>query len=165
MKKYFILVILCFICTMGFSQKTFVSENYCVETVDEFGDKTGNIRVGILAAGYFSNSATINSNARLNIFKGTTSTGKPYLTATLYEYNKYPSRHTFGITLKGTTTNDSFDGTDYRINIEKFIKLATENDTILVKMRGLGYSNTTAVFKLCDCKEFVKLYNNPVITE
>ena len=67
MKKILVALMLCMVSIMGFGQKEFSSETFVTETVDEFGDKTGNMKVGIMATGYFSNSATSNSCAELII--------------------------------------------------------------------------------------------------
>ena len=67
MKKILMALVLCLTCTVSFGQKTFSSTNFVTETEDEWGDKTGKIKVGIHAKGYFSNSATTNSCAELVI--------------------------------------------------------------------------------------------------
>ena len=88
MKQIFMAIVLCLVCTMSFGQKTFSSEQFVVETEDEFGEKTGKIKVGILATGYFSNSATTNSCAQLmiNIMEG-------HSWFSLYEYCNNHASH------------------------------------------------------------------------
>ena len=49
MKQIFMAIVLCLVCTMSFGQKTFSSEQFVVETEDEFGEKTGKIKVGFTA--------------------------------------------------------------------------------------------------------------------
>ena len=160
MKQIFMAIVLCLVCTMSFGQKTFSSEQFVVETEDEFGEKTGKIKVGILATGYFSNSATTNSCAQLmiNIMEG-------HSWFSLYEYcNNHASHDDFLVTFIGTKTKKAVS-TTYEIPVE-FIELCSENDTINVKLYGTeSYSSTTAVFRLFNCKDFYATYINQFESE
>ena len=160
MKKICMAIVLCLVCTMSFGQKTFSSEQFVVETEDEFGEKTGKIKVGILAKGYFSNSATTNSCAQLmiNIMEG-------HSWFSLYEYcNNHASHDDFRVTFIGTKTKKAVS-TTYEIPFE-FIELCSENDTINVKLYGTeSYSSTTAVFRLFNCKDFYATYINQFESE
>ena len=103
MKKILITITFCFICSLCFSQKTFSSENFVVETTDEFGENTGDIKVGVLAEGYFSNSATTNSCAQLVV-----SIMKESCWVTLYEYcRNHSSKDDFSVTFIGTKTKEN----------------------------------------------------------
>ena len=160
MKQIFMAIVLCLVCTMSFGQKTFSSEQFVVETEDEFGEKTGKIKVGILATGYFSNSATTNSCAQLmiNIMEG-------HSWFSLYEYcNNHASHDDFLVTFIGTKTKKAVS-TTHEIPVE-FIELCSENDTINVKLYGTeSYSSTTAVFRLFNCKDFYATYINQFESE
>ena len=160
MKQIFMAIVLCLVCTMSFGQKTFSSEQFVVETEDEFGEKTGKIKVGILATGYFSNSATTNSCAQLmiNIMEG-------HSWFSLYEYcNNHASHDDFRVTFIGTKTKKAVS-TTHEIPVE-FIELCSENDTINVKLYGTeSYSSTTAVFRLFNCKDFYATYINQFESE
>ena len=160
MKQIFMAIVLCLVCTMSFGQKTFSSEQFVVETEDEFGEKTGKIKVGILATGYFSNSATTNSCAQLmiNIMEG-------HSWFSLYEYcNNHASHDDFLVTFIGTKTKKEVS-TTHEIPVE-FIELCSENDTINVKLYGTeSYSSTTAVFRLFNCKDFYATYINQFESE
>ena len=153
-------IVLCLVCTMSFGQKSFSSEQFVVETEDEFGEKTGKIKVGILATGYFSNSATTNSCAQLmiNIMEG-------HSWFSLYEYcNNHASHDDFLVTFIGTKTKKAVS-TTHEIPVE-FIELCSENDTINVKLYGTeSYSSTTAVFRLFNCKDFYATYINQFESE
>ena len=59
MKQIFMAIVLCLVCTMSFGQKTFSSEQFVVETEDEFGEKTGKIKVGILDTGVWTDEEDI----------------------------------------------------------------------------------------------------------
>ena len=160
MKQIFMAIVLCLVCTMSFGQKSFSSEQFVVETEDEFGEKTGKIKVGILATGYFSNSATTNSCAQLmiNIMEG-------HSWFSLYEYcNNHASHDDFLVTFIGTKTKKAVS-TTHEIPVE-FIELCSENDTINVKLYGTeSYSSTTAVFRLFNCKDFYATYINQFESE
>lgn len=153
MKKILMAMVLCLVCTLSFGEKTFSSENFVIETVDEFGEKTGRIKVGILAKGYFSNSATTNSCAELmiNIMQETS-------WFSLYEYcGNHASNDDLKIIFIGVKTKTEVSTTS-RIPIE-FIKLCADNDTINIKMYDTNsYGSTTAVFRLFNCKDFYKKY-------
>ena len=153
-------IVLCLVCTMSFGQKSFSSEQFVVETEDEFGEKTGKIKVGILATGYFSNSATTNSCAQLmiNIMEG-------HSWFSLYEYcNNHASHDDFLVTFIGTKTKKAVS-TTHEIPVE-FIELCSENDTINVKLYGTeSYSSTTAVFRPSNCKDFYATYINQFESE
>lgn len=154
MKKILLALMLCMVSIMSFGQKVFSSETFVTETVDEFGDKTGNMKVGIKATGYFSNSATSNSDAGLII-----SAMKDTSWYDFYEYcGNHSSDDSFNVTFTGTTTHTSVS-TDYPSIPYKFFELCKNNDTIYVKMKETGsYATTTAVFKLFGCKKFYKKY-------
>ena len=154
MKKTLLALMLCMVSIMSFGQKTFYSKTFVTETVDEFGDKTGNMKVGIKAIGYFSNSATSNSDAELII-----SAMKDTSWYDFYEYcGNHSSGDSFNVTFTGTTTHTSVS-TDYPSIPYKFFELCKNNDTIYVKMKETGsYATTTAVFKLFGCKNFYKKY-------
>lgn len=160
MKQIFMAIVLCLVCTMSFGQKSFSSEQFVVETEDEFGEKTGKIKVGILATGYFSNSATTNSCAQLtiNIMEG-------HSWFSLYEYcHNHASHDDFLVTFIGTKTKKAVS-TTHEIPVE-FIELCSENDTINVKLYGTeSYSSTTAVFRLFNCKDFYATYINQFESE
>lgn len=143
-------LMLCLISIMGFSQ--FSSENFMVETVDEFGNKTGNFKVGMIAEGYFSNSETPQSCANLIISFMENSSW-----CYLYEYcGDKSSDKDFNITFVGTTTNTTIS------DVHSLIELCENNNTINVKMiENTEYGNpTTAEFKLSNCNEFYSLYTN-----
>jgi len=138
--------------------QNFSSENFVTETVDEFGDKTGEIKVGIIAKGNFSNSATYQSCADLVLsFKEKESW------YSLYEYcgNK-SSEELFSITFIGTFTKEKINcGSKFSLSIPySFIELCKNNDTIKVKMEEITEygSPTTAVFKLFNCQSFYSMY-------
>lgn len=154
MKKILMALMLCLVNICGFGQKTFSSTNFITETVDEFGDKTGDIKVGIIAKGYFSNSATTNSCAELVI-----SFMKNSSWSSLYEYcGDHSSDDIFDIIATGTTTNETIRLRSRRIEYS-FVELCENNDTIKIKMiEDSKYSSTTAVFKLYDCKDFYSKY-------
>ena len=154
MKKTLLALMLCMVSIMSFGQKVFSNETFVVETVDEFGDKTGDMKVGIKATGYFSNSATSNSRAELII-----SAMKDTSWYDFYEYcGNHSSDKSFNIKFTGTTTHTSVS-TDYYSIPYKFFELCENNDTIYVKMEETGrYATTTAVFKLFGCKNFYKKY-------
>lgn len=157
MKKLIVTLMLCLISICGFGQKTFSSKNFVTETVDEFGDNTGNIKVGILANGYFSNSATTNSCAELIISFMENSSW-----SSLYEYcGNHQSNDRFVIIATGTTTNETVSLCSWRIDYS-FIELCKNNDTIKIKMNEDSKygSSTTAVFKLYNCKYFYSKYIN-----
>lgn len=143
-----------------FGQMNFTSENFKVETVDEFGDKTGKMKVGIQANGYFSNSATTNSKATLIL------SFTPSAWATLYEYGSQKSHDKFKITFMSETqtitVKDYFDFDDKRLyeTFTDFVLMCKDNDEIKVRMReNTDYGTpTTAVFKLFSCKEFYNMY-------
>lgn len=153
MKKFLTAIVLCLVCTMSFGQYNFSSENFVTETVDEFGEKTGNIKVGIRAKGYFSNSATTNSCAQFYIH-----VMKDDSWFSLYEYcGTHASHDDFHVTFIGTKTKKEVT-TIYDIPVD-FIRLCLENDTINVKMYETdSYGSTTAVFRLFNCKDFYKKY-------
>ena len=153
MKRIFIALVLCLVCASSFGQKTFSSENFVVETEDEWGDKTGEFKVGIQAKGYFSNSATTNSCAELIIH-----IMKDHSWFDLYEYcGNHASHDSFSITFIGLKTKKEVSTTD-DIPTE-FIKLCSENDTINVKLDEISsYGSTTAVFRLFNCKDFYRKY-------
>lgn len=164
MKKYFVFIFICLFSVLAYGQKQFSSENFCVETVDEFGDKTGNIRVGIMAKGYFSNSATTNSCAQLMLYKSNITN---HMYFNLYEYcGNHTSKDYFRITLIGTTTKEIISDSYCIDDIPSFIKLCESNDTINVRLKEIGdYASTSAVFRLFNCKKFAELYKNPTPTE
>jgi hypothetical protein len=153
MKKLLTFIMMCFICTLSFSQKTFSSENFIIETVDEFGDNTGKMKVGVIAQGYFSNSATTNSCAQLII--SLMEIDRWY---NLYEYcGNHASHDSFRIIFTGTSTHNTVTAT-HEIPLE-FLTLCAENDTINVKMyETSSYSTTTAVFRLFECKDLYQKY-------
>lgn len=157
MKKLLVLFLSIMLHLVLLSQN-FSSENFVTETVDEFGDKTGEIKVGIIAKGSFSNSATYQSCADLVLsFK---EKGSWY---SLYEYcgNK-PSEELFSITFIGTFTKEKINcGSKFSLSIPySFIELCKNNDTIKVKMEEITEygSPTTAVFKLFNCQSFYSMY-------
>lgn len=147
---------LCLVSICGFGQKTFSSKNFVTTTVDEFGDNTGNIKVGIHAKGYFSNSATTNSCAELII-----SFMKNSSWASLYKYcGNHSSDDSFVIIATGTTTNETVSLCSWRIDYS-FVELCKNNNTIKIKMiEDSKYGSTTAVFKLYNCKDFYSKYIN-----
>ena len=153
MKRILIALVLCLACASSFGQKTFSSENFVVETEDEWGDKTGEFKVGIQAKGYFSNSATTNSCAELIIH-----IMKDNSWFYLYEYcGNHANHDSFSITFIGLKTKKEVTATDDIPN--EFIKLCLENDTINVKLDGItSYGFTTAVFRLFNCKDFYRKY-------
>jgi TonB family protein len=153
MKRIFIALVLCLVCASSIGQKTFSSENFVIETEDEWGDKTGEFKVGIQAKGYFSNSATTNSCAELIIH-----IMKDHSWFDLYEYcGNHASHDSFSITFIGLKTKKEVSTTD-DIPTE-FIKLCSENDTINVKLDEISsYGSTTAVFRLFNCKDFYRKY-------
>lgn len=153
MRKFFMAIVLCLVCTFSFGQYNFSSENFVTETVNEFGEKTGNNKVGIRAKGYFSNSATTNSCAQFYIH-----IMKDDSWFSLYEYcGNHASHDDFHVTFVGTKTKKEVSTTN-EIPVE-FIKLCNENDTINVKMHETSpYGSTTAVFRLFNCKDFYKKY-------
>ena len=153
MKNILIALMLCMVSIMGFGQKEFSSETFVTETIDEFGDKTGNMKVGVMATGYFSNSATSNSCAELII-----SIMKDKSWYSLYEYcGNHSSDESFSVIFTGTATHETLK-INYDIPYE-FIELCKNNDTIYVKMNETGrYATTTAIFKLFGCKNLYKLY-------
>ena len=153
MKRIFIALVLCLVCASSFGQKTFSSETFVIETEDEWGDKTGEFKVGILAKGYFSNSATTNSCAELIIH-----IMKDHSWFNLYEYcGNHASHDSFSITFIGLKNKKEVSTTD-DIPTE-FIKLCSENDTINVKLDEISsYGSTTAVFRLFNCKDFYRKY-------
>ena len=155
MKKIFLISALCFCCNAIFAQMSFSSENFVTETVDEFGDKTGNIKVGIKATGYFSNSATTNSCAHLII-----SMMQNTSWYNLYEYcGNHASSDDFIITFEGTATKEIVKAI-YDVPMD-FLKLCKNNDSIKVRMKEKSdYGTTSAVFKLFKCKSFYKNYTN-----
>jgi hypothetical protein len=158
MKKFFMAIMFCLVCVMCFSQKTFSSENFVVETTDEFGEKTGRIKVGISADGYFSNSATTNSCA--NLYISLMAENSWY---DLYEYcSNHSSDEMFNVTFIGTNTKDTIidkNGDLDNLTKIKFLNLCKENDTINIKMRSNDkYSSTRAVFRLFNCKDFYQKY-------
>ena len=160
MKKFFIAIMLCLVCAMCFSQKSFSSENFVTETIDEFGEKTGRIKVGIKADGYFSNSATTNSCANLIISLMGDTNNSWY---SLYEYcNNHSSSERFNVMFIGTNTKDTIiDEYGYFLDEVKikFLKLCKKNDTINIKMCSNDkYSYTTAVFRLFNCKDVYQKY-------
>ena len=105
MKKIILISALCLLCNVIIAQMSFSSRNFITETVDEFGDKTGEVKVGISAKGYFSNSATTNSCAELII-----SMTKNLSWADLYEYcGNHPSNDLFNITFEGVATKENVD--------------------------------------------------------
>ena len=100
MKKIFLLTLFCLIYQINFGQKSFSSKNFIVETVDEFGDNTGKMKVGTMAKGYFSNSATSNSCAQLII-----NLMEDYCWIDLCEYcSGHSSDESFNVTCIGITT-------------------------------------------------------------
>lgn len=155
MKKVFALAcMLLMIGAYSYAQKTFTSENFTTETVDEFGDKTGRYKVGISARGYFSNSAVTDKCANLII--SFMEDGSWY---SLYEYcGNHPSDEDFKATFIGTTTKETL--VTRNGNVPKgFFRLCNENDVINVKLVQMGeYASTTAVFKLYHCKDFLNKY-------
>lgn len=159
MKKV-LFMLLCLVNLSAFCQMNFTSESFKVETVDEFGDKTGKMKVGILANGYFSNSATTNSNATLVL------SFTPSAWATLYEYGSQKSNDKFEITFMSETqtitVEDRIDFDDKTIyeTFTDFVLMCKDNDEIKVSMREkTDYgTQTTAVFKLFSCKEFYNMY-------
>lgn len=153
MKKIILISVLCFLSSAIIAQMSFSSRNFITETVDEFGDKTGEVKVGISAKGYFSNSATTNSCAELII-----SITKNLSWADLYEYcGNHPSSDVFNITFEGVATKEHVDA---KITIPiKFVELCKNNDTIKVRMNESSqYGTTSAVFKLFNCKKFYADY-------
>lgn len=153
MKKIILISALCLLCNAIIAQMSFSSRNFITETVDEFGDKTGEVKVGISAKGYFSNSATTNSCAELVI-----SITKNLSWADLYEYcGNHPSNDLFNITFEGVATKEYVDA---KITIPiKFVELCKNNDTIKVRMNESSeYGTTSAVFKLFNCKKFYADY-------
>jgi hypothetical protein len=164
MKKILFTIIICIVTTfVTFSQRQFSSDQFCVETVDEFGDKTGDIKTGFIAEGYFSNSATTNSCAMLML------STYPYngleMFWTLYEYcGNHASNDSFRAVFTGTTTKEVISEKFCLRSINAFLKLCEQNDTINVKMYEVGdYATTTAVFRLFNCKSFKNLYINTAL--
>lgn len=157
MKKIFLLTLFCLIYQINFGQKSFSSKNFIVETVDEFGDNTGKMKVGTMAKGYFSNSATSNSCAQLII-----NLMEDYCWIDLCEYcSGHSSDESFNVTCIGITTKKelSFASYDFDENHRIFLKLCKENDTIHIKLRASRhYSSTNAVFKLYNCKDLYQKY-------
>ncbi len=153
MKKVLLVITFCFISvSYCFAQRPYSSKNFITETVDEFGDKTGEIKVGIQAKGYFSNSATSNSCADLILSFMTRGRGW----GNLYEYcDSKSSNQDFHIQFIGTTSNEKWEMSMSNISYE-FIELCQNNDTIKVKLteNSKGGVPTTAVFKLYNCKDF-----------
>lgn len=156
MKRIFLISVLCLLCSTIFAQMSFSSKNFITETVDEFGDKTGEIKVGIVAKGYFSNSATTNSCAELII-----SMMKDNTWYDLYEYcGNHPTDDLYKISFEGVTTKECVNASIF-IPIN-FLELCRKNDTIKVRMKASSeYSTASAVFKLFDCK---KLYADYIST-
>lgn len=154
MKKTLLVLMLCMVSIMSFGQKAFYSETFVTEIVDEFGDKTDNMRVGIKATGYFSNSVASNSRAELII-----SAMKNTSWYDFYEYCGYhSSNESFNIKFIGTTTHTSVS-INYHSIPYNFFELCKDNDTIYVTMKATdSYIKTTAVFKLFGCKKFYKKY-------
>lgn len=153
MKRILLTLAICLCGIAMFAQKTFSSENFTTETVDEFGDKTGEIKVGIIAKGYFSNSATTNSCAKFMIsFK------KKSSWYDLYEYcNNHASKDEFHTTFEGVATGEIVKATYFVPTA--FLNLCRENDTIKVKLKDASeYGSTSAVFKLFHCKAFYQSY-------
>lgn len=158
MKKFLSILVLVFCCLFtSYGQGlNFTSENFKTETVDEFGDNTGDIKVGIHAKGYFSNSATTNSCAELII--SFMKDKSPWVS--LYEYcSNSSSKELYKITWTGTTTNETIITGDYLISL-KILDLFKDNDVIKIKMieRTEYGTPTTAVFKLYKGKEFYNSY-------
>lgn len=155
MKKIVLLSTICLLCNVIMAQMSFSSRNFITETVDEFGDKTGNIKVGISAKGYFSNAATTNSCAELII-----SITKNHSWTNLYEYcGDHASSDDFIVTFEGTATKEIVKAI-YSVPMD-FLKLCKNNDTIKVRMKeNSDYGTTSAVFKLFKCKSFYNDYTN-----
>lgn len=153
MKRIFLISALCLLCSTIFAQMSFSSKNFITETVDEFGDKTGEIKVGIVAKGYFSNSAITNECAELVI-----SMMKDNTWYDLYEYcGNHPTNDLYNITFEGVTTKEYVNASIF-IPIN-FLELCRKNDTIKVRMKASSkYSTASAVFKLFDCKKFYADY-------
>ena len=153
MKRIFILVLMFILfSTVSYSQREYSSKIFITEAIDEFGDKTGQNKVCILANGYFSNSATSNSCAQLVI-----SIMENVGFYNFYEYcNSNVSYEDLIITFIGTSTNECIKCHN-RIKYN-FLDMCSENDTIKVKITSANYySNTVGVFKIYKCKEFYKM--------
>lgn len=131
----------------------FLSENFVTETVDEFGEKTGDKKVGILAKGYFSNDATTNSCAMLQI-----SIMEKGSRIDLYEYcSDHPSRNNFFITFigeNGEKVKCYKWFTPGKNTLPKFLAMCKNNDVIKVKIMDLDDYLMSAVFKLYDMQDF-----------
>lgn len=135
----------------------FESENFVAETVDEFGDNTGKKKVGILAKGAFSNSATTNSCAQLLI-----NVMEEHSWINLYEYcSGHPTREDYVIAFIDER-GEQIKCIDYRFgdrsNLLLFLDMCKNNNVIKIKIREIGnYASMTAVFKITNAKEFYNM--------
>ena len=155
-KLLFILLLILLNNNVYCQYKTFNSEIFEVETVDEYYNFTGNIRLGISAEGYFSNYNTKDNYAAIII---KFDKEQPYYIPSLYLYKSMykVTNKIFILTLFGTTTNDTIINNN--IPTKEFIKLCQYNDTVKISMREItNYEPMIAQFIIYNCKYFYERY-------
>lgn len=152
------IIALYFVCLSTFA-KTFSSENSIIEITNDWGEKTGEIKVCVVANGYFSNSATTNSCAKLQI-----NIMEEYCWFDLYEHcGNHASKDNFEIRFIGEDNGESYYFTESQFNDiynkTDFLELCKENNIIKIKLREITkYYPTTAEFKIYNCKDLYKKY-------
>jgi hypothetical protein len=139
----------------------FASRVFKVHTVDEFGEETDEVKIGIMCLGKFSNSATTNSEASLQI-AAYPNDKKIYFA--LYEYNdNTSSTDDFSITLENENGETlKVNDRNFSKNYQKVIDFMGNSSDVKIKMNEIcEYCSrpTTAAFRVYNPKEFVKLFD------
>lgn len=136
----------------------FASEVFSLETVDEFGDKTGNTKIGFICCGKFSNTATTNSPANL-VIGAYPKDKKIYFT--LFEYARnHPSDDVYSIVFENENGETlKINELNYSQNYSKFYKFIENSKDVKIRMTEIcEYSTpTTATFRIFNPHEYVKL--------
>ena len=167
MKKIFLAIAILFAAMNCVAQYNFSSRTFEVESVDEWGDKTGNINFGVWCDGYFRNCATDKDVASLK-FVGNTK--DDCMIVVLYEYNNKTSDAIKGFKLinekdellfsASTIVKREWKRKGY-VNYNDLISFLRNSETIKVEL--YGSASTHAYFKIDNPTEFADLiekYNN-----
>lgn len=141
----------------SFSQVGFETTYKIVERTDDFGEKTGESLLFILAKGKFSNSVVTKETAYLAIGM--------YEQDAIYSMSKYSLGNVYKdettIKLKGKTDGKTYTCSTMMLQVQKLDDLFSRNDTVDVYVNSVdvGYY-TEGWFRITGCKQISDLYRN-----
>lgn len=140
----------------SFAQVGFETNFEIVEKTDDFGEKTGESMLFVLAKGKFSNSVATNETAYLAIRM------EEY--KALYVMLEYEQMYRYKdaaiIELKGKTEGETYKYSTMLLPVQQVYDLFSRNDTVDVYVNSVkkGVYYTKGWFRITGCKQISDLY-------